>query len=120
MSGFFFASRLGALQELLGPAGADHLVLGASVAALAGLWLWTRASLGQVRARSGELTGLLEAHELRLAELEADLQATDPGARARRDEELVKVLGSLLSYTESVRGDGAEEGVGLRGVDPCP
>lgn len=119
MNGFFVTSPLGGLRELLGSAGADHLILGAAVAVLAGLWLWTRASLAYVRARTGELSKRLEAHELRLAEVEEDLLATDPGARARRDEELVEALGSLLSYTESVRGGGASGPTETQGVEPC-
>jgi uncharacterized membrane protein YccC len=110
---------LGALGTLLDPAGLAHLGLGFSVAALAGAWLWSRRSLASVRSRTGELVERLETQGVRLAELERARWAADPAARARRDDELVQMLGSLLSYTESVRNGGAPAAPDQEGVEPC-
>lgn len=107
------------LATLLGPAGVAHLGLGISIVALAGAWLWSRRSLASVRTRTGELVGRLEAQGVRLAELEQARWAADPAARARRDDELVQMLGSLLSYTESVRNGGASAAPEQEGVEPC-
>lgn len=96
-------SWLDGFRAFLSPADAIDLGLGLSVVLLAAAWLWSRRSLTEVRARVEALVGRVDAQKALLDELEGAQWATDPGSRSRRDAELVRMLGSLLSYSESVR-----------------
>lgn len=62
-------------------------------------------SISLRKARSQARSELRESHENiedRLSKVEYALQDLDPTAIERRDEELVRVLRSLLEYTESL------------------
>jgi len=120
---------LALLSGWLGDAGSPfastalvHLVLGVCISVLAGLWLWSRWSLHRVQKQARELAEHFEDQAARVQDLEGARWAVDPEARTRRDDDLVQMLGSLLSYTESVRTVGASDdalAADQEGAEPC-
>lgn len=99
-----------------------HWVLGFGISLLAGLWLWSRWSLRRVKTQAAELAELFDRQEARVRELEGARWVADPEAHARRTDDLVQMLGSILSYSESVRSLGASEDDQIadqEGGEPC-
>lgn len=91
--------------ELPPPAMAD-VALGCCLLALLGLWLRSRWALRRLQLRASSLERQAEEARVRLEELERARWVADPRAGARRDEDFARLLGSILEYSEGVRGDG--------------
>lgn len=80
------------------------LGLGLCLLALAVLVVRIVRRLSAVREGLRDLGERLEAQEALVAELDRVAWEADPEARGRRDRHLADLLGSLLSYTDSVGG----------------
>lgn len=100
---------LQALGIVLAEPGVAHGMLSMFLLLLVWASVLTRRSVRAVQSRVDELAPRMESLALRLGELEADGRAADPEAGGRRDAELLKMLSSLLRYTNSVRHGGGSE-----------